>query len=226
MENALSNYLGATRLSDLLKECLITSYDIERGHPLFFKRHRALHNPGYDFLVKDIARSTSAAPTYFQPHVATSLDEVNFALIDGGVFVNNPALCAYSEARILNFGSAQPTENASNMLIVSVGTGSTRNSYQFKKAKKWGAIHWVKPLLDIMMKGVAQTVDYQLRQIFDAAGVPNQYQRIEPQLVHGSSQMDNAQAKNLQNLKADGNESALNQEGQIDYIADLLIKHQ
>jgi len=226
IEQTLENYLGAIRLSDLLKECLITSYDIERGHPLFFKRHRALNNPGYDFLVKDIARATSAAPTYFQPHLATSFEEVKYALIDGGVFVNNPALCAYSEARLLEFDTKTKAPKAANMLLVSIGTGSTRNAYQYRKAQKWGAIRWVKPLLDMMMKGVAQTVDYQLTQIFDAAGVPHQYHRIEPTLVHGSSYMDDCHPENLANLKADGNESALNQEVQIDHIADLLIQHQ
>jgi patatin-like phospholipase/acyl hydrolase len=42
----------------------------------------------------DAARATSAAPTYFSP---AELDQDRHhyrALVDGGVFVNNPAMCA------------------------------------------------------------------------------------------------------------------------------------
>src|SRR5450759_2955538 len=50
-----------------------------------------------DYFVKDIARATSAAPTYFECSKVKSLKNINYLLIDGGVFVNNPALCAYAE---------------------------------------------------------------------------------------------------------------------------------
>ena len=35
-----------------------------------------------------------AAPTYFEPAKVKSLIQAEYALIEGGVFVNNPALCA------------------------------------------------------------------------------------------------------------------------------------
>jgi len=53
-----------------------------------------------------------------------------------------------------------------------------KKRYPYYKAKDWGQIKWVKPLIDIMMSGVAETVDYQVRQIYDAIERPNQYLRI------------------------------------------------
>ncbi|EAY28636.1 patatin-like phospholipase family protein [Microscilla marina] len=223
MEEALEKYLGNAKLSEMIKECLITSYDIERSNPHFFKRHKAIDNKGYDFYMRDVARSTSAAPTYFEPNHATSFAEVKYALIDGGVYVNNPTLCAYAATRKLDFGEDKIKPTASEMMMVSIGTGSTKYSYEYEKAKDWGAIGWIKPLIDIMMKGVSQTVDYQLKQIFDAVGKPDQYYRIEPKLVHAVSGMDNAGKENLINLRADGSESALDNEDKINKIVDMLI---
>ncbi|HAS46661.1 MAG TPA: patatin, partial [Microscillaceae bacterium] len=225
MEAALERYLGDVKLSEMLRECLITSYDIERGTPHFFKSGKAKDIEGYDFLMRDVARSTSAAPTYFEPNMATSLAGVKYALVDGGVYINNPTLSAYAAARQLDFGPDKIKPAAAEMMLVSIGTGSSKDSYPYEKAKGWGAIGWIKPLIDIMMKGVAQTVNYQLHQIFDAVGKPDQYIRIEPQLVHAESSMDNAKEENLTNLKADGTESALNHEAEIDKVVKMLIEN-
>ncbi len=225
MEEALEKYLGDIKLSQMLKECLITSYDIERGTPHFFKSGKAKEIDGYDFFMRDVARSTSAAPTYFEPNLATSMAGVNYALVDGGVYINNPTLSAYAAARQLDFGPDKQHPAAAEMMLVSIGTGSSKDSYPYEKAKGWGAIGWIKPLIDIMMKGVAQTVNYQLHQIFDAVGKPDQYIRIEPQLVHAKSSMDDAKEENLINLKADGTESALNHQADIDKIVKMLIEN-
>jgi hypothetical protein len=50
-----------------------------------------------------VARAATAAPTYFTPaHIRTlPAAELPYSLIDGGVFANNPALCAYAAARRL-----------------------------------------------------------------------------------------------------------------------------
>ena len=68
------------------------------------------------------------------------------------------------------------------MLLLSIGTGQTSTSYSYDEAKDWGLAKWIKPALDMMMDGVADTVDYQLRQIFDAAAVPQQYLRINGEM--------------------------------------------
>ena len=93
------------------------------------------------------------------------MDKQLYPLIDGGVFVNNPTLCAYSEARTWKFDTNRDKPTASQMMILSLGTGGTDKSFEYRKAKDWGAVQWIVPIIDIMMSGVAETVDYQLKQI-------------------------------------------------------------
>ena len=206
LEDALKDNIGDTKLKDLLKPCIITSYDIRNRNAFFFRKQRA-NDKENNFLVRDVARATSAAPTYFETARVKNDLGSPFPLIDGGVFVNNPALCAYSEARNLNFperGINKPT--AKDMVIVSIGTGSIQKSYEYKKAKNWGLVEWIQPIIDIMMSGNSETVDYHLKQIYDTLLTSDKtdYYRLEPQLGTASSDMDDASVENLKALEAAG----------------------
>ena len=165
LEEALDDTFGDLKLSNLLKPCIISSYDIRNGNPHFFKQHKS-ENKIYNFKVKDVARATSAAPTYFETARIKNDLSTPFPLIDGGVFVNNPALVAYSEVRNMEFNNINQSPTAKDMMIVSIGTGSTSKKYDYEKTKDWGAIGWIKPIIEIMMSGNSQTVHYHLKQIF------------------------------------------------------------
>jgi len=219
LEEALHDFFGDLKLSQLLKPCLITSYDINRRRAHFFRQHKAVTNDSYDFLVRDVARATSAAPTFFETARVKSDTSIPYPLIDGGVFANNPAMCAYAEAREL-----PGNPKAKDMFILCLGTGKVEKSYHYKEAKDWGMIEWVKPLLEILMSGSAETIDYQLGQIFDAVGKPNQYVRIEPPLRDASAEMDDASRENLNALRDAGRECAEENDALLNRIAKTLIK--
>ena len=75
LEDALKDYLKDLKLSELLKPCLVTSYDIRRRRCHFFRQHKAAAKESYNFLLRDVARATSAAPTYFEvPRVKSQTD--------------------------------------------------------------------------------------------------------------------------------------------------------
>jgi hypothetical protein len=85
-------------------------------------------------------------------------------------------------------------------------------------------VQWVKPLIDIMMSGVAEVVDFQLRQIFDAIGAQNQYLRINTELpIDVSPDMDETSAENLEALKELGTYTAQSFDAQLDAFVDLLV---
>src|SRR5262249_37805819 len=154
---------------DAATDVLVTSYEIERRFPFFFKSSNARLRPDYDFLARHVARATSAAPTYFEPsRLACGQGTDHYTLIDGGVFANNPAACALAEARAT-------FPNASRYLVVSLGTGSLMRTLPMYLARYWGALRWAKPLLDIVFDGVSSTVDFQLRQL-----IPESYYRFQP----------------------------------------------
>lgn len=219
LEEALKDYFGDLRLSELLKPCLITAYDIRRRKTEFFTQHDARVRKSRDYMVRDVARATSAAPTYFEVARIKSLTNIPHPMIDGGVFANNPALCAYAEART----KLENKPTAKDMAILSLGTGYIKKQYYYKNAKDWGALQWIKPLIDIMMTGVSETVDYQLKQIFDAVGKPDQYVRINDELEYANPEMDDASGENLNALRREGARIARKFEEDIDRFIDKLL---
>ncbi len=226
LEEALMDYMQDLKLSELLKPCLVTSYDIKRRKGHFFTQHTAAKKDAENFYVRDVARATSAAPTYFEVSRIKSFGNEYYPLIDGGVFVNNPTLCAYAEARKLKFDAKRNKPTAKEMAILSIGTGKIDKPYYYKKAKDWGMVEWLKPLIDIMMSGVAETVDYQLRQIYDAVGTPNQYLRLSPALHNAKPSMDDATHENLMALKEAGSLNAKEVDKDLTDFAKLLIANK
>ncbi len=205
LEDALDEYFGDTWLKNLLKPCLITSYDITNRKGHFFGQHKAKKDKASNFLVKDAARSTSAAPTYFEcAQVRNELGKP-FTLVDGGVFVNNPALTAYAEGRnIFKVGGAEAT--AKDMKILSLGTGYSRKRYNYSQAKNYGMAQWVQPVIDIMMSGAAEVAHYQLDKIYKTTPNHKQYLRIDGDLKFTDidPDMDCATRENMNRLKVFG----------------------
>ncbi len=193
IESVLTKYFGDTNLSEALNEVLITSYDIEKRKPYFFKRYQAIASKNCDFPMKCVARATSAAPTYFSPCKLKVADSY-YALIDGGVFANNPALCAYAEAKRL-YPDAE-------VLIVSLGTGELVNRIFYDKARTWGLIQWAPSILDITFDGVSDSVDYQLQQILNSNDDhPKRYYRFQSDRLEHGDHMDDARPSNLKFLR-------------------------
>src|SRR5205823_2859983 len=67
IDETLQEYLGDVHLKDALKPVLVPAYDIEKQMTIFFKSWKAAANVNADFPMRQVARATSAAPTYFPP---------------------------------------------------------------------------------------------------------------------------------------------------------------
>ena len=212
LEKWLEKYFGDTTLRELIRPSLIPAYEMTDRKAVFFTSSDAGRDDMYNFRVKDVARATAAAPTYFEPAHIESLSHQQWALLDGGVFANNPALCAYAEARKTPFSiclkdpEKPDRPSAKNMLLISIGTGAVKKPYDFKKMQGAGELRWLEPIIDILMSGNAETVDYQLRQIFLTLEAADQsdYYRLEPALKESSPEMDLATPENIQNLHQAG----------------------
>src|SRR5919202_1020172 len=93
LDRALERFLGHKRLAETKPDLIVPTYDTALPGPYFFKTSKARETPeSDDFPLSVVAHSTSAAPTYFEP---VEVDER--ALVDGGVFAANPAMCALAE---------------------------------------------------------------------------------------------------------------------------------
>ena len=192
IEEILENYLGDLKISELKRPCLIPTYNIESGTAEFISSLGLLKNPELDPLVKDVMRATTAAPTYFAP-----IQKKEDAFVDGGMFANNPALCAYIEA------TKFPSEpHAGEIMILSLGTGSINRYYPYESARRWGRLNWIRPALEIYSSAASQTVNHQLEMLYMNKDRTENYLRIEPNLNDFvvSPAMDNVRADNIEAL--------------------------
>jgi uncharacterized protein len=190
LEAALAQFFQDTEFQTALTPLLISSYDLQSQLPFFFKSHRIAADPTFNWKVADIARATSAAPTFFPPlHLTRGASD--YALVDGGVFVNNPSMAAYAEARSLY-------PDAAEIVVVSVGTGDRQDQITYASAKDWGLVGWAKQIVPVFMDSVSEAVDYELRALPGCT-----YYRLQvPHLQDASSEMDDVDPSNLENLQA------------------------
>lgn len=235
IEALLKQYLGDYELKDMLVPCLIASYDIERRRAVFFTSDDARTDPGSNFPMWQVARSTSAAPTYFPPAMAQTVsslskkNDVNdlYHIIDGGLFANNPTMCALVEAvKLFKTKDSDGNEHLrflNDFFIVSIGTGTVEKPYPYPKAVAWGVLKWLKPIISIMMSGVSETVDYQLGKLYAMMRTEGQYWRIKPSLGNADSEMDNVTVQNLQALYDAGAECSFENQAVLDSIANILM---
>jgi patatin-like phospholipase/acyl hydrolase len=209
---ALSRYLDGTRLSQAVTDLFITAYEIERREAFFFRSSRARTDPTYDFTFVDAARATSAAPTYFEPaRVSDVAGADSYALIDGGVFALNPAMCAYAE--LAATGRRDEID-----LVVSLGTGSHTRRLPFEDVRNWGQLEWARPLVDVVFDGGAQTVDFELGQLLG----PERYVRLQTRLTEASDSLDDAGDRNLEALRREGNRLVEERAADLERIAGAL----
>jgi patatin-like phospholipase/acyl hydrolase len=209
LERVLEKYFGEYRLHDALTNVLVTAYDTAGAGgpaPAFFKSWRAaqpqvpsFHPPvrnERDFRMREVARATSAAPTYFPPYRLEDLvpGAQSMSLLDGGVFAANPGMCALAEAHLL-FEDAEP-------YVVSLGTGDTKKRISWAESKGWGVARWAQPVLDVIFDGVSDTVEYELNHFLGPVH-PGRHRRIQvPLRPPVDPGMDVASPENLAALDA------------------------
>lgn len=186
LEAILLELLGNDRLSngqDETVELLVTSYAMSQPKwpqsPYLFKSWKARAGSDRDFFLRDVARATSAAPTYFPPAQIRAIDGGQFLCIDGGVIANNPSAAALASARRL-----WPSDE---FTIVSIGTGLTKPSQVSAESLGWGDVQWLKPILDIFMDGQMDMSVYEMREQLGSL-----YHRFETEII--SIAMDDAGA--------------------------------
>ena len=160
LKRHLQRMLGKARLRDLRKRVLITAFDLDNEHPRPEKRRwkpKLFHNfPGPDsdgaMLAWKVGLYTCAAPTYFP-----TVD----GYVDGGVFANNPSMCALAQTQDARIGR---TAALDDVALLSLGTGSSL-IYVKGARHDWGYAQWAQALLGVMFDGTIGIADYQCRQL-------------------------------------------------------------
>lgn len=201
IENILKETFGNTTLLNTDTPVMIPAYSLEDAKPYFFRSYGQITETN-NFYLKDIARATSAAPTFFEPANVKSLEGFSRAFIDGGLFANNPTLCSFAEASKIKPGIAPK-----DMIVLSLGTGGVRYPYKESEAKNWGLVGWVAPIINILFAANQDVVHYQMAKIFDNNVVKKAgalYSRIDETIAEECNAMDNVSEDNLKKLEEFG----------------------
>ena len=191
VESVLRKYFGDSRLKDACTNLLIPGYEIQLRRPWFFRSSRARADAAFDFALWEVARATSAAPTYFPPAklARTGHPSNPWMLIDGGTFANNPAMCAYAEAR--------QTDAESEILLVSLGTGRHAQPIHYHA----GLLGWAGAILNIVFDGVSRVTEYQMQELLPMVHGRKQYYRFQTDLTVAGDAIDHTDPDSLRRIQ-------------------------
>jgi patatin-like phospholipase/acyl hydrolase len=208
LDKVLQEYLGEDLpMRSAIKPVMVSTYDLYNRKPRFLKSFNPEH---FTLPMWMAARATSAAPTYFEP-AELPIDSGTAVLVDGGVFVNNPAASAYAEA--------MRGWQGEDILVVSIGTGSETGSYNFAQAQHWGKVEWIQPLIHIVFDGVSDAVDYQMEHMLG-----KRYMRLQIPLRGANSDLGDASPENLANLETEAHRLLAAYQPEIDTLCKLLAQ--
>ncbi len=193
LKTILTDYFGGTKLEDLKRSVLITSFDLD--HPpsdhkprmwkaKFFHNFPGKGSDGRESVV-DVALRSSAAPFYFPSYQG---------YVDGFVVANNPSMCAltqvlrpegFEENGGLNKDEGTAVAGLDEIVLFSLGTGLNPRYIDDDEAD-WGWIKWMiqlspqrqwyaLPLVFMMWEGGIELANFQCRQFLGP-----RFHRLDP----------------------------------------------
>jgi patatin-like phospholipase/acyl hydrolase len=214
LEAQLKMFFKDLKLSQLIKPCCVTAYDLNHSEPYLFSSHKAVGDPRSDYYIRDISRATSALPGIFPPAKINSFADRSYNFIDGSIFAYNPALFAYVQAK-------EMFPHAENFFLLSLGTGHVSTAYSDKQLDDNTDKNWARVLADIAFAAHSDMVDYQLDDIFKR-NPHSRYTRLQPSLQGLNKEMDDVSPLNIQALYGAGQEFVKSNEKTLMEIVNIL----
>ncbi|MDR2107831.1 MAG: patatin-like phospholipase family protein [Holosporaceae bacterium] len=142
--------------------------------------------------IYNVIMASSAAPTYFNPHLWKNARGQTRACGDGGVFANHPGFLAYQSTR-LKYPNAPIIE-------ISFGTGSHNSFRPPEYYYNLGLILWAKLLSSITIDAVSYNTDLQLNML-TSVDPKFTYYRLQPTLELEDMVMDDVSPEHVERLK-------------------------
>jgi predicted acylesterase/phospholipase RssA len=190
---------------------VITSYDMAYDEPILFSSRPMAAAISHVSMV-EVARATSAGPTYFEPQVLATTEKER-ALVDGGVYINNPAILGFVLAPV-----DQP------LVLVSLGTG-TRNSssprpFSDVKTASWLSI--AQQVMEAAMTGGGEVADTLLHTLTETRGRTHRYWRMQTTVGDCNFAMDDSSAANIACLATVAERLVQERADDLDEIATVI----
>jgi predicted acylesterase/phospholipase RssA len=190
LEEALHRCLGDTPLTAALTGVVVTSYDIAYGEPVVLASRPELGDLS-DVTMVVAARATSAAPMFFKPQIVRDADRERM-LVDGGLYMNNPALLGYL------LGRQAAAQDERPLALVSLGTGTRPPRAPLpaaERAQMREASTAARTLLEAVATGGGRMADLLLARLAD--GDRFRYWRLQTTVGSCSFTMDDSSRENV-----------------------------
>lgn len=160
----LTDAFGDLHVRDLRKPILVPAFDLRTWRPKFYDLSDG------DVLVRDLARMTSAAPTYWPTHLWS---------VDGGLVANNPCdSAAAAGVRALREQGLSVVDSLGRIRVLSIGTGRVPHQAPSEKPDWDAGIKDTIPfLLDVIMDGSVEASSFRVAQVLD-----ERFHRLQPVL--------------------------------------------
>lgn len=197
LEKLLDRLLGSAHLSEAMADVIVPSYDWRAGRAFLFRSREARDKSSIDPTMAQVARATTAAPTYFPP-MQLRIGDRELVLIDGGIVANNPASVAYYEAlyQARSEGYLDP-----DFMVLSLGTG--RPPEEIPTYKELWSRNWLRMgmgMLGVVMDGTSEISDDLLSGIIKPRHPKSRYWRLNTDLRGVRLHLDDASPRQVAGL--------------------------
>ena len=176
LETLLQGIFEDLSLSEALKPTLVTSTQIPESDSFIFDSLQARHSDDHNYKMWQVARATSAAPTYFKAMTLQNISQTEEkTFVDGGLWHNNPADSVYAGV-VKQYKDSAFKATPENTVILSLGTGLGPVSHEIPKSV--GQLQAINPLINCMMRATSHGVHEQMTTLLE-----NNYIRLQPNLT-------------------------------------------
>ena len=208
LESFMNEIYGDTPLSDALVPTMATAFE-----PLTSKPYVFTSWDSHGFLIKEAARASSAAPTFFSPITLIDRETTEtITLVDGGLYANNPILAAYNEARKLY-------PNADEFRVISLSTCAVSSSFNASEAGG-GISAWISSLWKSYASGTMEFADSLAQNIKDL-----KYLRIWDNVVKKKFSLDDYSDEALTTLLNAAETLYQNKKDEIESFLEDLVNN-
>jgi patatin-like phospholipase/acyl hydrolase len=182
---ALINVFGNRQLGTSTKRVVIAAFSLDDNDVYLFKtRHHERLTRDHTELMVDVAMATTAAPTYL-PAAVVGMRR----LIDGGVWANNPAVMAITEAR------SMLDIDLEDMRVLSMGTTDDVVSHKSSLARG-GYFQWARPAIPLFLRAQSRAGWHTAQHL---VGEDN-FERVDAPVASGVFQLDQLDAGRIRGL--------------------------
>ncbi len=171
-----------------------------------------------DYYLRNVVRATSAAPTYFDPLHLMTIEELSadselfVSAIDGGLFANDPSLCALTEAFKIY-------PNSDAYFVLSIGTGR-RDQVTIADPKT--LLGWATLAPEILMSNAEQMVKHMIKTLGLIYNKKVFFLKVQVSLPAEHASMDDTSSINIEYLKQRAREYIAHPSSPINNLINLL----